>query len=138
MAYTRITLSKHYSVEKLEKLFLACVDPVEKEHWHIIWLLSREDKEHACSQVADMTGCSADWVRKLVRRYNKNPAKGLSDHRKNNGNAPIPSDDLLKKLQEQPEGKAPDKGLWSGPKVAPWISEEPERPVSHVMGLELP
>ena len=58
---------------------------VERSHWQVIWLLSRPEKGYSCQDVADLMGFSGDWVRKLVRRYNNDPARGLKDKRQDNG-----------------------------------------------------
>ena len=79
-------------------------------------------------------GFSADWIRKLVRRYNDDPEKGLKDKRRNNGNAPVLDEELQQELSKALGSKPPDHGLWSGPKVAQWIGERLNRPVSAVTG----
>ena len=66
-------------------------------------------------------GFSADWIRKLVRRYNDDPEKGLKDKRRNNGNAPVLAEELQQELGKALGSKPPDLGLWSGPKVAQWF-----------------
>lgn len=134
MAKKRIILAGHLSPAKLKKRYLACEDSVERSHWQVIWLLSRPEKGYSCQDVADLMGCSADWVRKLVRRYNADPEKGLKDKRKGNGNAPVLDEEIQRELSKALEGAPPDHGLWSGPKVALWISQKINRPVSAVTG----
>ena len=97
-------------------------------------MLSRNDKNCSCAEVADIIGCSPDWVRKLVRRYNADPENGLSDERKKNGSKPILSKEQLSELNEALNGQAPDDGLWTGPKVALWMSQKLNRSVSSVTG----
>ena len=79
MNTNRISLTPHFTTVELKERFLACELPVERSHWQTIWLLSRTDKNYSASQVADLMGCSPDWVRKLVRRYNEEPQSGLQD-----------------------------------------------------------
>jgi transposase len=58
----------------------------------------------------------------------------LKDGRQENGNEPILSDRQQEKLQRALSKDPPDRGLWTGPKVAHWISQELNRPVSAVTG----
>ena len=134
MAKQRIILAGHLSPAKLKHRYLACEDSVERSHWQTIWLLSRPEKGYSCQDVADLMGFSADWVRKLVRRYNADPEKGLMDKRQGNGNAPVLDEDIQWELSKALEDAPPDHGLWSGPKVALWISQQINRPVSAVTG----
>lgn len=70
-------------------------------------------------QVAEITGFSADWVRKMARSYNALGAEGIVDgHQKSPGGkqkalTPEQQKQLFERLQSPPD----DGGLWSGPKV---------------------
>ena len=134
MAKQRLTLVGHFSPSELKQRYLACEDSVERSHWQTIWLLSRPEKGYSCQDVADLMGLSADWVRKLVRRYNDDPENGLKDKRRDNGNKPVLDEQLQQELSTALEGKPPDHGLWNGPKVAQWIGERLNRRVSTVTG----
>lgn len=134
MNANRLSLTPHFTTNELKAKYLACEHPVERSHWQIIWLMSRTDKNYSCSQVADLMGCSPDWVRKLVRRYNKEAQAGLRDKRRDNGNAPLLDEQLQKKLEEALGKKPPDHGLWTGPKVAAWMSEKLGRSVHAATG----
>ena len=134
MAKQRLTLAGHLKPAELKQRYLSCGDAVERSHWQTIWLLSRPDKDYSCQDVAELMGLSADWVRKLVRRYNEDPANGLKDRRHENGNKPVLDDQLQQELCKALEDAPPDLGLWSGPKVAQWIGERLNRPVSAVTG----
>ena len=48
--------------------------------------------------MADLMGFTADWVRKLVRRYNDDPVYGLKDQRQDNGNKPVLDEQLQQEL----------------------------------------
>ena len=130
----RIPLEAHLTSAQIKARFLKCDDPVERSHWQTLWLLSRSDKNHTCTEVADRMGFTADRVRKLVRRYNADPVSGLLDERRKNGKAPVLNDQQQESLQRALEADPPDHGLWSGPKVAHWISQELNQPVSAVTG----
>jgi len=134
MAKQRTVLAEHQSSADLKQRYLACEDAVERSHWQAIWLLSRPEKGYSCQDVADLIGCSADWIRKLVRRYNEDPQKGLNDRRRGNGNTPVLNDALQQELCKALGENPPDHGLWSGPKVAQWMEERLSRPISTVTG----
>lgn len=130
----RIPLEAHRTSAQIKARFLKCDDLVERSHWQTIWLLSRSDKNYTCSEVADLMGFTADWVRKLIRRYNADPVNGLLDERRKNGKLPVLNDQQQEALQRALEADPPDHGLWSGPKVAHWIRQELNQPVSAVTG----
>jgi len=100
MAKQRIILAGHLSPAELKQRYLACADSVEKGHWHAIWLLSRPEKGYSCQDVADLQGCTADWIRKLVRRYSDDPTNGLKDKRRDNGNNPVLDEELQQQLSK--------------------------------------
>ncbi len=130
----RVPLEPHRTSAQIKARFLKCDDLVERSHWQTIWLLSRSDKNYTCSEVADLMGFTADWIRKLVRRYNADPVNGLLDERRKNGKLPILNDQQQEALQRALEANPPDHGLWSGPNVAHWIRQELNQPVSAVTG----
>ena len=130
----RIPLEAHLTPQQIKARFLKCTDLVERSHWQTLWLLSRSDKNYTCTEVADLMGFTADWVRKLVRRYNSDPVNGLLDERRKNGKTPVLNDQQQESLQRALEADPPDHGLWSGPKVAHWISQQLNQPVSAVTG----
>ena len=134
MAKQRITLAEHLSSAELKQRYRTCGDSVEQSHWQAIWLLSRPEKGYSCQDVADLQGCSVDWIRKLVRRYNDDPENGLKDKRRDNGNNPVLDDELQQQLGKALKEAPPDHGLWSGPKVALWMSERLGHSVSAVTG----
>lgn len=128
------TLSPHLSVSDLEQRYRTARDPVERSHWHMLWLV-------ACGQrlpvVARLIGYSANWVREIVRRYNADGAEGTGDRRLTNPSqrpllTPVLREDLRVALTAPPT----DGGLWTGPKVAMWMSEHLDRPVSPQRGWE--
>jgi len=130
----RLSLTPHFTTSELKNRYLACEHPVERNHWQMIWLLSRADKNYSCPQVADLMGCSSDWVRKLVRRFNKDPLSGLRDKRQDNGNAPLLDEALQDELQNTLHEEPPDHGLWTGPKIAAWMSKKLKRKIHAATG----
>ena len=124
----------HFSVEKLKDRYLNCEHPKERTHWHIIWLLAQTDIPRTPREVAAIVGCSPDCVRKLRRRYNAHGEDALIDKRKTNGGKRCLDESQQQQLEIALSNPPPDGGLWTGPKVASWISEQIGRPVSTVTG----
>ncbi len=130
----RLTICPHLSLEELQKRYRNCSDPVEPSRYHIIWLLAQQKQ---VKEVAALTSYSSDWIYKLARRYNQQGVQGLLDGRHNNpGAAPLLSEvqqaQLWQVLQEPPA----DGGLWNSRKVADWLSELLDRPISRQRGWE--
>lgn len=134
MGRKRLLLEAHFSEKELKHRYLSCSDAVKKTHWHVIWLLSRSDKSYSCEDVGDIVGFSSDWVRKLVRRYNIYGAAGLGDGRQHNGAELQLSDSGQDALRTALSSRPSDGGLWSGPKVARWMSQTVGISVSDVTG----
>jgi transposase len=134
MAYPCLEIKPHLTEKELRKRYTDCKNGVEKTHWQVIWLLSRQHNKMKSEQVASMIGYSVGWVRNLVRRYNQLGASGLDDNRKNNGNDLILDESQRKKLEVALAQKPLDAGLWTGPKVAAWIAKTLGQKVSTVTG----
>ena len=124
----------HFSVEVLKQRYLECECPRERTHWHIIWLLADTTHPRTPRQVAEIVGCTPDWVRKLLKRYNAEGEAALRDKRKNNKGRRFFDETQQAALEAALSGPPADGGLWTGPKVAAWISETLQRPVSDVSG----
>jgi transposase len=108
-------------------------DAVRRSHIQTIKLvlegMARED-------VARITGFSERWIKKLVARWRDEGLAGLGNKRLNNkGKEPFLDAAALKALAGLLEGTPPDQGLWSGRKVAAWMSERLGRPVDPKLGL---
>lgn len=134
MSYPCLTIRPHLKPKEIYKRYLASEDVTERSYWHAIWLLGGKKNPLIAEQVADVIGRSPDWVRKLARRYNKEGAKGLIDKRKQNGNTKILKGKEQKRLKMALTERPADGGLWTGPKVAHWMSEKLGRTVSAVTG----
>lgn len=91
--------------------------------------------------VARTTGYSPCWIPTLACRYRDGGTDALGDRRYGN---PGGANRALLTLTQEPRetlrdalgGPAPDGGLWTGPKVARWMSERLDRPVSVQRGWE--
>lgn len=127
-----LTLSPHLTTEELYLRFRASHDPVERSHYQILWRLSTGAR---CSQVAAETGYSAKGIRRLVGHYNAEGPPALVDHRHASpGRTPLLDAAGMAALREALTRPAPDGGVWSGPRVAQWMSTRLGRPVSNYRG----
>ncbi len=134
MKNTKHGVSPHFSIEALKQRYLACECPRERMRWHAIWLLADTENPRKPREVAAIVGCTTDCVRKLRRRYNADGEEALRDKRKTNGGRPFLDAPQQASLEKALSAPPVDGGLWTGPKVAAWISGTLKRPVSAVTG----
>ena len=101
--------------------------PIERSHLQIVWLLSQGRNER---EVEAVTGYGQRWIAEIVRRYNAEGARGLGDRRaKNPGAQSLLSQEDTTALRDALGEPPPDGGLWTGPKVAAWMSRRLGRKV---------
>jgi len=123
-----LTLPPHLSSAEIEHRYRVCADGVERLHWQIIWLL---DQGHHVPAVAEQLGYTEDWVRTIVHRYIKDGPEGLRDRRRTNpGATPLVSEAVRAELTTRLADPPVDGGIWTGPKVAMWLSERLARAIS--------
>jgi transposase len=134
MAQRSLVIKNHLSAREIHERYTRCKGPVEKTHWQIIWLLALRDNPLKADEVAKIIGCTADWVRKLARRFNSEGPLGLRDKRSENGNDPLLNKDQYKNLEQALQKAPADGGLWNCRKVSKWISSEINCKVSVVTG----
>lgn len=131
-----LTVADHLSAAELQARYRAAEDRVERTHYQVLYLASRQWRS---ADIAETTGYSAVWIRKLVRRYNDGGPAALQDRRHANRGQPR----LLTAAQEATldrhlrTARPPDGGLWTGAKVAHWMSTTLQRPVADVRGWEV-
>lgn len=63
-----IQLEPHLTSHDLEARYRRSHDPVERSHWHFLWLLARG---MTATAVARVTGYLAYWIGQIARRYNQ-------------------------------------------------------------------
>lgn len=131
----RLQIEKHLSREELKARYLGCQDVAERIRWEVIYLLAG----HTPSEyVANRTRLSVQWIRQLACRYNRQGPSALQDRRHQHaGPARLLSDAQWEKLKaalEQPVPAELGGGLWNGPKVAAWMSQQLGRRVHQRRG----
>ena len=92
----------------------------------MIWL---KKQGWRTADVGRCTGFRPDWVRRLVRRYNKHGPSSLGDRRASNGREPLLSDSQRQELLAALSKPSPYGGLWTSAKVARWMGERLGRKV---------
>ncbi len=129
MAY-HLRLADHFTPNELHQHYRACTGSVERSHWQIIWLKSQGK---STPEIAASVGYSENWIRTIIHRYNKRGAEGLADRRHGNPGAdPLLCQEQQAELEQVlAHEKAPDGGLWTGPKIARWIEEKTGREKVH-------
>ncbi len=74
----RVKIQTDLTAEELHERYRHTKDPVERTHWHILWLA----KEGKTPQViAEVLGYTARWVRTVIGHWNAQGEPGLRDHR---------------------------------------------------------
>ena len=73
-----IHLDPHLTDDELQSAIGAPSDPVERSHWHFLWLLAGG---MTATAVAAVTGYSAYWIGQIAQRYNIDGPDGVRDRR---------------------------------------------------------
>jgi len=79
-----------------------------------------------------VTGYGLSWIYELVRSYNQRTRDVRRSQTSQPGGGPLLDD--VQQAWQALQGKPADGGLWTGPKVAAWMSELLGRPVSAQRG----
>jgi transposase len=116
-----LALAPHLSTDELEAAARSCEDGDLRTRIEAIRLVSMD---WPLTEVGEALGRTRGWVRSLVKRFNEESLIGLEDRRQGNPGAELRlNDDDIEALKKALAGKAPDGGLWTGPKVRTWIAE---------------
>jgi transposase len=117
----------HLSTEELGRRYRAARDRVARGYLQVVWLLAQGRSR---GEVARITGLSGVWVAEIVRRYDAAGPDGLGDRRRRNAGAkPLLGAEDEAALRAALAAPPADGGLWTGPKVARWMSARSGREV---------
>ena len=129
-----LAVVEHLSAAELGRRHRAARDRVERGHLQVVWLLVQGRSR---GEVARIMGWSGVWVAEIVRRYNEAGAEGLGDRRRGNAGAkPLLGEADEAALRAALAAPPADGGLWTGPKVAAWMSARLGREVGPQRGWD--
>src|ERR671914_1524238 len=110
----------HLPVEELEARYRAAQDATTARHFQAIWLLAQG---RTVLEVSAVLAFVPRWVTQLAARYNASGPAALGDQRRCNGKAAsLLTEAVLAALAERVRAPPEDGGVWSGPKVAAWMT----------------
>jgi transposase len=118
-----LTVTRHLTPNQIDKQFRRCRDARQKTRWQVIWLLTRPGVKRSAHAVAPLVGLSPAWAAEMVKRWNDHGPDGLVDGRRENGGRPLLSPRQQALLLAALNDRAPDGGLWTGPKVAAYVRQ---------------
>ena len=119
----RLPFVRHLPVSRLRYRYTSCRHPVEKPRWHAPWLLARADSPRTPAEVADVVGLSAVTARAVPHRWSDQGPGGVADRRKGNGADPELTARRRAALYAALQGRPPDGGARTGPKVARYVRD---------------
>jgi transposase len=127
-----IHLAPHLTDDELHDRYRRAADPVERSHWHFLWLLAGG---MTATAVAAVTGYSAYWIGQIARRYNTDGPDGMRDRRHAlcAGQPDLPASQLAE-LEAAVAGPHPEGDRWCGRTVAAWLSGRLGRRVGRQLG----
>ena len=120
---TRLPVVEHLSHEEIGRRYRDCTDAAEKSRWHVLWLVTRPGRPVSATAAAELVGYTPAWGRAVLKRYNAHGPDGLADGRRGNGADPKLTPEQQAELYAALQGEPPDRGLWTGPKVAAFVRD---------------
>lgn len=123
----KLELVPHLGEAELKERYRKAKDPVEARRWHLLWKVALG---WTIKQSALAVGLDYDYARRIIKNYNEMGVNSVQNYRNKNrknqggGHQPLLNEEQLKRLAKACQGKPPDRGVWTGPKVARWIERE--------------
>jgi len=107
---------------------------IERRRWQVIGMLA---DGAPLAEIEARTGCRPRTIRQIAQRYREGGPAGLADGRQRSvGAAPLLAEDQQRDLRQALQKRAPDGGIWTGPKVARWIAARTGKRVHRQRGWE--
>jgi transposase len=107
---------------------------IERRRWQVIGLLADGAR---LAEIEAQTGCRPRTIRQIAQRYRECGPAALADGRQRSlGAAPLLAEEQQRDLREALQTRAPDGGVWTGPKVARWIAARIGKRVHRQRGWE--
>src|SRR5258707_15880943 len=123
----RVEVKTELTTEELHERYRKATNPVERTHWHMLWLMKAG---HTPGEVAERVGYTARWVRTMVGHYNQAGEEAISDHRRTlPGAPPLLTAEHQKELGQALQERPADGGFCGGAKGAVGIDGKVWGPV---------
>ena len=107
---------------------------IERRRWQVLGMLG---DGAPLAEIEGATGYRPRTIRQIAQRYRECGPVSLADGRQRSlGAAPILAEDQQRDLREALQKRAPDGGVWTGPKVARWIAARTGKRVHRQRGWE--
>ncbi len=130
----KITLVNHLSLEQLNEGWTKAKTMSEKSRWQIVMLFVGGKQVF---EIAEIVGMRKNWIYIVLRAYNQEGQAALRDKRElGTGVKPLLDQAQLDELNETLNQPPPDGGVWTGPKVAAWLTEHHKRKFYDQRGWE--
>ncbi|WP_333194322.1 winged helix-turn-helix domain-containing protein [Microcoleus sp. Pol7_A1] len=115
------------SAAELKHRYRETTNPIEARRWQLLWLISLS---WTIKEAAAVIGINYDYARTIVKSYNQQGETAILQ--KKQSPKKRPSHTLLNAFQLEElrlslKGESPDRGIWSGPKVALWVAQKTGR-----------
>lgn len=120
---TRLPVVPHLSHGEIDRRYRLCPDAAEKSRWHVLWLVTRPGHPSSATAAAKLVGFTPAWGRAILKRYNDRGPDALADGRRHNGADSKLTSHQQAELYAALQAEPPDRGLWSGPKVAAYVRD---------------
>src|SRR5262245_10906139 len=107
---------------------------IERRRWQVIALLA---DGLPLAEIEATTGYRPRTIRQIAQRYRECGPVSLADGRQRSlGAAPLLAEDQQRELRQALQKRAPDGGIWTGPKVALWMAARTGKRVHRQRGWE--
>jgi transposase len=107
---------------------------IERRRWQVIGMLA---DGAPLAEIIAVTGYRPRTIRQIAQRYRECGPAGLADGRQRSvGAAPLLAEGQQRDLRQALQKRAPDGGVWTGPKVARWIAARIGKRVHRQRGWE--
>jgi transposase len=117
-------LEPYLSATELKHRYRETTNPIEARRWQLLWLIAFSK---TIKEAVAVLGINYDYARSIVKSYNQHGETAI--YLKKQPPKQRPTHALLNTLQLEElrlslKGESPDRGIWSGPKVALWSAQK--------------
>lgn len=123
----KIQLQPHLSEKELKNRYWRACNLVEARRWQLLWLISQKK---TLKEASIVIGINYDYARKIVKSYNQQGEEAIIKKQptaRKRPNHALLNAEQLEELKLNLKEESPDKGIWTGPKVARWIAQKTGR-----------